>query len=313
MTAFAPFSEFAAEVRAGLSVSRRKRLPCEYLYDALGTALFCAICELPEYGLRRADARVLERHAREIAGSVSPCALVAELGCGDGAKTRYVLQALGRRTYFPIDVSASALELCRGALGAFARVQPIQATYLDGLRVPVSERRAGEPLLVLFLGSTIGNFTPTGQLRFLRDVRACLRPGDALLLGADLVKPEAQLLAAYDDPLGVTAAFNKNLLARINRELGGNFDVQEFAHEARWRKREQRIEMHLRSRRDQVVDIPGANLSVKFRRGETIWTESSHKFTLEGVRALAERSGFACAAQWTDGEWPFAESFLRAV
>jgi dimethylhistidine N-methyltransferase len=312
MSAFAPVSDFAAEIKVGLMRSGQKTLPCQYFYDGVGTALFQAICQLPEYGLTRADARLLERLGPELTLLVSARGLVAELGCGDGLKTRQLLAALGRRAYFPIDVSESALNSCRVALADYANVRPIQATYFDGLRIVADERR-GRRLLVLFLGSTVGNFTPGEQVEFLRDVRRHLRPGDALLLGTDLVKPEEQLLAAYDDPLGVTAAFNLNLLARINRELGANFDLRQFAHEARWRAREQRIEMHLRSRSDQKVDIPAAGVEVEFRRGETIWTESSHKFTAEGVRVLGEASGFICSAQWVDEEWPFAESLLTAA
>jgi dimethylhistidine N-methyltransferase len=312
MSAFAPVSEFAAEVRAGLTRSGQKTLPCQYFYDGVGTALFQAICQLPEYGLTRADARLLERLAPELALWMPPRAPVAELGCGDGVKTRHLLAALGRRAYYPIDVSESALNSCRAALAEYANVRPIQATYLEGLRGVAAERR-GHRLLVLFLGSTIGNFTPEGQIEFLRNIRGHLRTGDALLLGTDLVKPERQLLAAYDDPLGVTAAFNLNLLARINRELGANFDLRQFAHEARWSAPEQRIEMRLRSQSGQHVEIPGAGVRVELGRGETIWTESSHKFTAAGVRSLGEAGGFACHSQWVDEEWPFAESLLTAV
>jgi dimethylhistidine N-methyltransferase len=312
MPAFAPVSEFAADVAAGLTKPGQKTLPCQYFYDALGTALFQAICQLSEYGLTRADARLLERLGPELAPLVSARGPVVELGCGDGLKTRRLLATSGRRAYFPIDLSESALNSCRAALSDYADVRPIQATYLDGLDIVSAERR-GRRMLVLFLGSTIGNFTPGEQIAFLRQVRAHLRPGDGLLLGTDLIKPEEQLLAAYDDPLGVTAAFNLNLLARINRELGGEFDIRQFAHEARWRAEDRRIEMHLRSLTDQTVDIRGARVRVRFQKGETIWTESSHKFTVDGVRELAECSGFACRAQWVDDEWPFAESLLIAA
>lgn len=312
MSGFAPYSDFGAQVRAGLGHDGQKTLSCQYLYDAVGTLLFQTICQLPEYGLTRADARLLERLSPELALRVSSRQPVVELGCGDGVKTRAVLEALGRRDYFPIDVSESALNTCRTALSEFANVRPVHATYFEGLRAAARERH-GRRLLLLFLGSTIGNFEPDEQVNFLRQVRSHLQPGDTLLLGTDLVKPEEQLLAAYDDPLGVTAAFNLNLLARINRELGADFDIRQFSHEARWRRRQQRIEMHLRSRRDQVVEIPGARLRVEFHRGETIWTESSHKFTLEGIAALAAATGFASEAQWVDEEWPFAESLWSAA
>ena len=165
---------------------------------------------------------------------------------------------------------------------------------------------------MLFLGSTIGNFDRDAAERFLTEVRRILYPGDALLLGTDLEKPLPQLLAAYDDPLGVTAAFNLNLLARINRELGADFDLTAFRHEARYNSPDQRVEMHLRSVRDQIVSIPRANCTVSFIENETIWTESSHKYRAGDIAGMAGRNGFQCDAQWLDSEWPFAESLLIA-
>ena len=167
-------------------------------------------------------------------------------------------------------------------------------------------------MLVLFLGSTIGNFDRDAAERFLTEVRRILFPGDALLLGTDLEKPLPQLLAAYDDSLGVTAAFNLNLLARINRELGADFDLAAFRHEARYNTAHQRVEMHLRSMRDQIVTIPRSGCSVSFLKDETIWTESSHKYRAEDISAMAQRNGFRCDSQWIDSEWPFAESLLIA-
>jgi L-histidine N-alpha-methyltransferase len=165
-------------------------------------------------------------------------------------------------------------------------------------------------LLVLFLGSTIGNFDREAGEGFLREVRATLRTGDALLLGTDLEKSVAVQMLAYDDPAGVTAAFNMNLLARINRELGANFDLSRFRHEARWSAAERRIEMHLRSTQDQIVLIPAAKLEIRFKEGETIWTESSHKYQPAEVVAMAQRTGFRCEGQWIDEEWPFAQNLL---
>jgi len=164
----------------------------------------------------------------------------------------------------------------------------------------------------LFLGSTIGNFDRLAGANFLREVRRILEPGDSMLLGTDLEKSTAQLLAAYDDQLGVTAAFNLNLLARINRELDADFDLAEFDHLARINQEARSVEMHLRSRRRQAVVIPGAELEVEFLEGETIWTESSHKYTPQGVVQLAQDAGFSCQAQWIDEQWPFAESLLIA-
>ncbi len=175
-----------------------------------------------------------------------------------------------------------------------------------------SERRPGESLLLLFLGSTIGNFERPCALEFLRDLRGFLRPGDALLVGADLVKELSRMLVAYDDPTGVTAAFNFNLLGRINRELGGNFELRNFEHLACWSERERRIEMHLRARTNQTVRIAECNLEVRFHAGETIWTESSHKFLPSEMFAMAAESGFRVEAQWVDRDWPFVESFWTA-
>jgi uncharacterized SAM-dependent methyltransferase len=184
--------------------------------------------------------------------------------------------------------------------------------YLDGLLEVAAQRRTGQHLLVLFLGSTIGNFDPMAGLKFLNQVRRILQPGDSLLLGTDLVKSSAQLLAAYDDRLGVTAAFNLNLLARINRELHGNFDLAHFEHVAKINHQPCSVEMHLRSMRRQTVNIPAAGVAVEFLEGETIWTESSHKYSLEEVCQMSRTAGFRCDVQWVDDQWPFAESLLVA-
>ncbi|MBZ5605245.1 MAG: L-histidine N(alpha)-methyltransferase [Acidobacteriia bacterium] len=299
-------NEFACDVRNGLS-KPQKELPSKYLYDELGSALFDAITVLPEYGLTRADQRLLETHAADLPREF--CA-VAEFGSGSGRKTRAVLEALSPQRYYPIDLSARALENCSNALAGLARVEPVEATYLNGLdRVP----RNGEPVLLLFLGSTIGNFDARCRGDFLRQVRSRLRTGDAMLIGFDLVKPVEQMLEAYDDPTGVTASFNLNLLGRINRELGGDFDQRAFAHEARYDPEARRIEMHLRSLRDQVASIRDAAVECRFRAGESIWTESSHKFQPEEICEIARAAGFEIEAQWVDEQWPFAESFWRAA
>ncbi len=301
-------NEFACDVRSGLG-KRQKELPSKYLYDELGSALFDAITVLPEYGLTRADDRILQRHAAEIPPEFS---VVAELGSGSGRKTRAVLEPLEGIEYFPIDVSAPALERCRQELAGLANVTPIEASYLDGLD-QVAARRNGGRLLVLFLGSTIGNFESRCRADLLGQVRTRLHPGDALLIGFDLVKPEETMLEAYDDPSGVTASFNLNLLGRINRELGGDFNLRAFRHEARYNATEQRIEMHLRARVDQTVTVRGAGVQCEFHAGETIWTESSHKFHAQEIPEIARQAGFAPEAQWVDEEWPFAENLWRAV
>ena len=308
-------SEFAKCVRECLTKPGQKELPSKYLYDEVGSALFETICVLPEYGLTRADARLLEKHAAEIVDRLSFPIQVAELGSGSGKKTRWILEALSQRQktyYYPIEISPSALAACEKELGQIDLVSIVgyEKPYLEGLRAVAQRRGDGEHLLVLFLGSTIGNFDRAASETFLREVREILQPGDALLLGTDLEKRVEDQLRAYDDPVGVTAAFNLNLLARINRELGANFDLSRFRHEARWNAEERRIEMHLRSTRRQCVTIPAAGLRVMFNEGETIWTESSHKYKLENVVAMAQRTGFRCDAQWIDQEWAFAQNLL---
>jgi dimethylhistidine N-methyltransferase len=307
--------EFADAVRQGLTKPGQKELPSKYLYDEVGSALFETICVLPEYGLTRADARLLREHAREIVERLPSPIQVAELGSGSGKKTRWILEALSRRQqtyYYPIEISSSALAACQKELGQIDLVSMVgyEQPYLEGLRAVAERRDDGEHLLVLFLGSTIGNFDREAGEQFLREVREILQIGDALLLGTDLEKRVEDQLAAYDDPAGVTAAFNLNLLGRINRELGANFDLSRFRHEARWNAIDRRIEMHLRSTRRQCVEVAAAGSRVMFNEGETIWTESSHKYRPREVVAMAERTGFRCNGQWIDEEWPFAQNLL---
>jgi len=310
-------SDFAVEVRAALTKPVQRELPSKYLYDEVGSQLFETICVLPEYGLTRADARLLQRHAREIVAMLpSPCH-VAELGSGSGKKTRWILEALSRRGqtyYYPIEISPSALEACEKELGQIDMVSIVgyEQPYLEGLRAVAQRREEDDHLLVLFLGSTIGNFDRGAGDRFLAEVREILRSGDALLLGTDLVKDIPTQLLAYDDPAGVTRAFDLNLLARINRELGGNFDLAQFRHVARWSEGERRIEMHLESLERQDVSIAAAGLRLTLEAGETLWTESSHKYEADEVREMAERTGFTCAGQWIDEEWPFAQNLFLA-
>jgi L-histidine N-alpha-methyltransferase len=311
-------SEFSSDVVLGLSHPGQKELPSKYFYDELGSALFDAICVLPEYGLSRAGRRMLEAYSDEIVSRVPGPVVVAELGSGSGQQTRWVLEALARRqrvNYYPIDISGSALFRCQQELGHMEMVSMVgfERAYLDGLQEVAVRRREGERLFVLFLGSTIGNFDRPAGDQFLREVRAILHQGDALLLSTDLEKPVPTLILAYDDPAGVTAAFNKNLLARINRELDGDFDLGQFEHMVRWDESERRIEMHLRSKVWQRVTIRKAGFRFYVREGETIWTESSHKYDARAVARMGERSGYCCAGQWFDHQWPLAQNLFFAV
>jgi dimethylhistidine N-methyltransferase len=309
--------QFAADVRAGLDRPGQKELPSKYLYDAVGSCLFETISVMPEYGLTRADERVLRRHAGDIAQLVPSPVLVSELGSGSGKKTRFILEALSQReafSYYPIEISATALASCERELADVARVTilGVEHEYLDGLSEVAKHRNHGEHLLVLFLGSTIGNFDSGADRRFLQCVRDILIPGDCLLLGADLVKPLSQLITAYDDPAGVTAAFNLNILARINRELDADFNLRQFEHFARFNEATSSVEMHLRSRKRQTVTFPRAEFMVQFSEGESIWTESSHKYSAAELHTLADASGFTCQQQWIDQEWQFAENLFVA-
>ena len=309
--------EFAADVGKGLTKPGQKELLSKYLYDDVGSALFEVISHLPEYGLTRADERLLRRHGSDIVERLATPVSVAELGSGSGRKTRHILEALCRRqrtAYYPIEISPSALAMCERELRDIESISILgfEREYLDGLLEVAAQRRSGQHLLVLFLGSTIGNFDRPAGIRFLAEVRRILQPGDSLLLGTDLEKASVQLLRAYDDELGVTAAFNLNLLARVNRELDADFDLGQFAHVARINHQDRSVEMHLLSRCRQIVNIPAAELIIEFREGETIWTESSHKYSPEEVFSMARSAGFRCEAQWIDEQWPFAENLLMA-
>ena len=311
-------SEFCSDVVMGLAQPGQKELPSKYLYDSVGSALFDVICMLPEYGLARAGMRMLERYSREILEHVPGPAVVAELGSGSGQQTRWLLEALARRqrvNYYPIDISGSALSRCQQELGQIDRVSIVgfERAYLDGLQEVAARRRGDEKLFVLFLGSTIGNFDRPAGEQFLREVRSILREDDALLLATDLEKPISTLMLAYDDPTGVTAAFNKNLLARINRELEGDFDLGHFEHLVRYDEQERRIEMHLRSKKWQRITIRKGGFRFYLREGETIWTESSHKYDPRKVIQMGERAGYRCAGQWFDSQWPLAQNLFFAV
>lgn len=306
-------SPFASDVLSGLLTDEQKKLPPKYFYDDLGSKLFEAITLLPEYGLSRADSRVLARCGKEVARRLGSPGLVAELGSGSGKKTSHILKALPERVkYYPIDVSREALNTCRKELSPMAQVHPVHAEYFEGLHQIAGMRTAGSRMLLLFLGSSVGNFEPEQRSEFFRGLHESLRPGDLFLLGADLVKDVDEMIDAYDDPTGVTAAFNLNLLSRMNRELGANFHLKSFTHMTVWNHQDQRIEMHLVSRKRQRVLFRSLHAWVEFDTGETIWTESSQKFTTEELDEAAAASGFHVLKTWTDAEWPFAETLWQA-
>ena len=317
-----PDASFAEDVRAGLT-SAPKRLSPKYFYDALGSLLFDAICLLPEYYLTRAEDEILTGHADEIVEAAGPGALtLLELGSGSAVKTRRVIEAVLRRqprlAYVPVDISASALEASAHALLRDYPALSVEAYASDYERALARVRRESLDgrgrTLALFLGSNVGNFDRAGARGLLRSLRRrALRAGDALLLGADLKKDRRTLEDAYDDPVGVTAAFNLNLLARINRELDADFDPRLFRHVARYDEREGRVEMHLESTRAQTVRVGALVLEVSFEAGERIHTENSYKYDLAELSRLAADTGFERARTWHDRRGRFSSSLFVAV
>jgi dimethylhistidine N-methyltransferase len=300
---------FAHDVREYLQRTPRQ-LPSRYFYDELGSALFEAICRLPWYRITRAETELLDAHAAAILAPLPRPIGLAELGCGSGEKL--AVFATSAREPFSlmqlIDISPAALDMATYRLAAIGirTVRTYLGTYEEGLRRAALERHSSGSLVVLFLGSNIGNFDPAGARDLLVRVRTVLRPGDALVLGTDLVKPERDLLLAYDDPLGITAAFNRNLLRRINDELGGDFALDAFRHRAVWNSTQRRVEAHLVSLRRQRVRIDTAHLDFTLQQDEPIWTESSHKYEEDQVVEDGRVAGFGQAQQWIDREAGFA-------
>ena len=313
--------DFASDVRRGLT-STPKALPPKYFYDALGSHLFDAICLLPEYYLTRAEGEIFERHAPEIVAEArrgDVRVTLFELGSGSAAKTRRIIEALlaaqGSLKYVPVDISPAALEASAHALlGDYdaLSVAAYAADYDAALPRLGGEAEGGARALVLFLGSNVGNFDRAEARAFLRRVREGLRAGDLLLLGADLKKDAAALEAAYDDELGVTAAFNLNLLARINRELGANFCVRDFRHVALYDEGEGRVEMHLESLREQNVRVGALGLDVTFGAGERLHTENSYKYSPAELSALADETRFRLARTWLDARGRFSSNLFVA-
>ena len=311
-----PLPSTAADVVDGLTVTP-KWLPPRLFYDARGSELFEEITRLPEYYLTRAEREIFERYASEIVAQAGPEISVVELGAGTATKTRLILAALARKqrrvTYIPVDVSHSALTHCAQTLQQAlptVRVEPVVADYTEGVARLKSLRGRK---LVLYIGSSIGNFDLDEAAAILTRVRKGLRPGDALLLGVDLAKSPDVLLPAYDDAQGVTAEFNKNVLRRLNHELAADFDLDRFDHVAVWNAAQSRIEMHLRSTCAQVVNFAMLGLTVHFVSGETIHTENSYKFTPAMTNRLLSSSRFTLRQTWTDSRGWFSEHLARAV
>nr|WP_315490324.1 L-histidine N(alpha)-methyltransferase [uncultured Rhodoferax sp.] len=304
-------SEFLQDLKEGLA-RQRKSISPKYFYDAPGSALFDQICQLPEYYPTRTELSILQRHAQEIALHLGPHAEILEFGAGSMQKVRVLLNAMDRPArYVPIDISAAHLQ---GAALQLAKdypqlqVEPLEADYTQDLvlppDMPPEGRRAG-----FFPGSTLGNFEPLDALHFMGMCARTLQ-GGALILGADLVKDPLLLHAAYNDAQGVTADFNRNVLARANRELGADFQLDQFAHSAFYNAPFQRIEMHLMSTCEQTVHVGGVSYS--FTQGETIHTENSYKFTVDGLQQLAQRAGFSSGPTWTDPDNQFCLLWLNA-
>ncbi|HEU4508315.1 MAG TPA: L-histidine N(alpha)-methyltransferase [Pyrinomonadaceae bacterium] len=311
-----PHAGFAEDVRKGLSSPQKRFLP-KYFYDELGSQLFEAICLLPEYYLTRAENEIIERYSDQIVASVDGHKTLLEMGSGSASKTRLIIEALlrGQREllFIPVDISASALESSsRILLQSYPRlkIEAYAADYFAGLAELGKNPRART--LALFLGSNISNFDIEEALRFLRALRNVLQEGDALLLGADLKKDPAILEAAYNDALGVTSAFNLNVLTRINRELGGTFDLRSFQHKAFYNQEMGRIEIYIESLVNQRVRIEKLDLEVEFAAGELIHTENSYKYDIAGIQQLAEATGFSLSHTWLDSQERFSSNLLLA-
>jgi len=307
---------FGEDVRAGLGAAR-KRLPPKYFYDDLGSALFEAICLLPEYGLTRAETEILMRDGREIAAALPGPLDVVELGSGSGAKTRIVLEALlerqARVDYHPIDISEGALAASAAALVARYPRLHVHGHASDYFEVLGSMRlETTGRVLALVLGSNIGNYEPDEQIALLRALRSALQPGDGVLVGTDMKRDPTALELAYADPTGVTSAFEKNILGRINRELGGRFDLRRFTHIARYDAAHGRVDSFLLAEDAHRVRIDALDLEVSFRRGEAIHTESSYKFSPADIGRLADGAGFRTADAWDDAARTFRLSLLVA-
>lgn len=304
------YAAFLADVIKGLSGSQ-KSIPCRWLYDEQGSEFFEKITELPEYYPTRTEVGIFERHLSDMASTIGPDAHVVEFGAGAGTKTRLLLDALSApKSYVAIDISADFLHASMKTLAndyPDLNVIPIVGNFMDAQNLSGTKLPSGNRL-AFFPGSTIGNLLDEEIVTFLSAARNMVGENGQFLIGFDLVKPENILVPAYDDAAGVTAAFNLNLLARINRDLEGNFNLNAFAHEARWNSDAGRIEMHLVSQEDQTVKVNGDHF--EFQKGETIHTENSRKFTLEGMQGLAKKAGWAFKKTWFDEKKYFGVALM---
>jgi L-histidine Nalpha-methyltransferase len=306
--------QYAFEVEQGLSANP-KTLPTKLFYDRRGSELFEQITGLAEYYPTRTELEILQHHSRDILQAAGPNVTIVELGAGTAAKTSTLLQALTatrlRATYYPVDISRTALLEARQRLEQECpsiAVKPVVADFSSGFKF---FRDIPKPRLVLYLGSSVGNFEPDVAVKMLTDVRSELSKGDTLLLGTDLVKSLDVLLPAYDDAEGVTAEFNKNILRRVNRDLDGNFDLESFSHVARWNDELSRMEMHLESQKKQTVNLRLLPMTVHFKEGERIHTENSYKYTLASVKEMLSLAGFNLEKTWTDLRKWFALHLAR--
>lgn len=305
-----PQDDFLGAVLDGLG-RPQKSLPCKFFYDEAGSALFDAICDTPEYYPTRTELAILTAAADEVADLAGRGGVLVEYGSGSSRKTRLLLDVLAPAVYMPIDISREhMLAACRELAADYPalHLMAVCADYTRPLRLPVVAR-GGQRRLAFFPGSSIGNFAPLEALRFLKNVAQQLAAGDGLLIGVDLKKDPAILNAAYNDAAGVTAAFNLNLLARCNRELGADFDLDAFAHLAFYNAAAGRIEMHLESTCEQAVHVGGRRFT--FARGETIHTENSYKYQPDEFRHLATQAGFEPQRTWTDAQQLFGVLYLR--
>jgi dimethylhistidine N-methyltransferase len=308
-------SPIAEDVAQGLT-SMPKTLSPKLFYDAAGSELFERITELTEYYPTATERKIFQTHASEMIAQAAGSTAVVELGAGSAAKTVLLLEALAKThepiTYYPVDVSAAALEFCSDRMREMlpkVRVVPKVLDFTQGM--PQFRQVPGRKLF-LFIGSSIGNFEPLEASLFLKQVRSSMNPGDGLLLGTDMRKSREILIPAYDDSQGVTAEFNKNVLVRINRELGGNFDLDSFEHRIVWNSDLSRIEMHLESQVAQAVSIEALGLDLQFEKHETIHTENSYKFTMPMIESIAENGGLRIERTWSDPKHWFTVHLLRA-